>query len=322
MSDKSKIEWTEATWNPVVGCTKVSAGCANCYAEKMAYRLACMGQEKYQVVISVDGGLWNHKIFCDEATLDKPRHWRKPRRIFVCSMGDLFHPDVPESFIAKVFNVIRERDYGNGGHPGHTFQILTKRPERAAELLPRLRFDPAGEGKVFFANRAIGLSLTYLLKNLWLGVTCENQATADKRIPQLLQIPAAVRFVSVEPMLGPVDLEYVKDYTKPNRFCKYERIYALLGERSVLGHRITEEKLDWVIIGCETGPGRRPCKLEWVRDLIKRCDAAKVPVFIKALLINGKVCKNIEQWPPDLQRREYPRCKEPRSNNEICKRIH
>lgn len=120
----TKIEWTDETWQPVVGCSKVSIGCAECYAERMAYRLACMGQKKYQAVISTDGGVWNGKIFCDESVLDKPLHWKKPRMIFVCSMSDLFHPSVPFEFIDKVMAVIALC-------PQHQFQLLSKRPEIA-----------------------------------------------------------------------------------------------------------------------------------------------------------------------------------------------
>ncbi len=184
MSTKSLIEWTDASWNPIAGCTKVSPGCDNCYAERMAYRLACMGQKKYQHVISTDGGVWNHKIFCDEKSLDIPLHWKKSRMIFVCSMSDLFN--APFEFIEKVVAVIEEC-------PQHTFQILTKRPEIMFEYF-------SGIGKLYELS---------CCSNLWLGVTAENQEWWNKRKEAFLSIPAAVHFVSNEPCLG--EIRYTDD---------------------------------------------------------------------------------------------------------------
>ncbi len=275
----TKIPWTDETWNPVVGCIKVSAGCKFCYAEKMAVRQAYMGNQKYQRVVESDEDDrsgenvvnapkvsfygWNGLVFCDESVLAKPLHWRKPRRIFVCSMGDLFHESVPFDFILRVWQIIAKC-------PQHTFQILTKRPKRVKD----------------FIYQAFGVNYEdFMSPSLWLGVTAENQKCADERIPILLQIPAAVRFVSIEPMLEGMNLF--------NNGTTYD-IYL-------------KNRIDWVIIGCESGSNRRPCKLEWVRDLVAQCKEAGVAVFVKQLNINGKVVKDIKQFPKKLQIREYPK---------------
>ena len=258
----TKIEWTDESWNPVVGCTKVSAGCQNCYAEKFAVRLAAMGRHKYRYAADKNG--WTGSIECCDLCLEQPLHWRKPRMIFICSMGDLFHEAVPFEFIDRVWGICAVC-------PQHTFQWLTKRPEIA---------------KDYFESRRKQLSELAILPNLWLGTSISTQEDADKNIPILLQILAAVRFVSVEPMLGEIDfLEWfhANDFTTG------------------------ESGIDWVIIGCESGPKRRECKLEWVRDLVEQCKAAKVPVFVKQLSINGKVEHDIKKFPKDLQVREYPK---------------
>ena len=188
MSSKSKIEWTESTWQPIAGCTKCSPGCDNCYAERMAYRLACMGQKKYQATTGILGYMrgWNGKIYCDEKALEIPLHWRKPRRIFVCSMSDLFHPKVPFEFIEKVMAVIEEC-------PQHTFQILTKRPHIMFEYF-------SGIGKLYELS---------CCPNVHLGVSI---CTPDEmwKADELRKILAAVRFISFEPLLadvGDINLE-------------------------------------------------------------------------------------------------------------------
>ena len=210
----TKIEWAEKVWNPVTGCSKISPGCENCYAERMAFRLR--GRCGYP-----DGEPF--RVTLRPQRLEEPMRWRKSSMVFVCSMGDLFHDDVPDDFIHRVFATI-------GQCPQHTFIILTKRPKRM---------------KAFIEDYYAYESPT----NVWLGVTTENQEMADRRIPILLQIPAVVRFVSVEPMLGPVDLA---------RGC---------------------EKIDWVICGGETGPNARPMHPDWVRSLRDQCQSAGVPFF-------------------------------------------
>ena len=216
------IEWTDATWNPVAGCTVVSPGCANCYAIRMAARLAAMGQAKYRGLTQPgpDGPAWTDKVVCDEASLDIPLRWRKPRFVFVNSMSDLFHADVPESFIRRVWNTIADA-------PRHTFQILTKRPRRMRAIAGRL-------------DR---------LPNLWLGTSVE---TSDHlwRIRELQATRAAVRFVSFEPLLGPVN------------------------EAQLAG-------IHWAIVGGESGPGARPMAPDWVRSIRDQCAEQDVAFFFK-----------------------------------------
>jgi len=222
----TKIEWATETWNPITGCTPISEGCKNCYAKRMAQRLAGRfgypADDPFRVTLHPD-------------KLDQPLRWKKPRRVFVCSMGDLFHEDVLEEWIDQVYEVIANT-------PQHTFQILTKRPERMARYI-RI--------------------MSAALPNVWLGVTAENQEQADKRIPVLLQIPAAVRFVSVEPMLEAVV------------------IGDLLGDAYSSMHGGFAPGIDWVICGAETGSGARPMELDWARDLRDQCVSAEVPFFFK-----------------------------------------
>ncbi len=211
MATHSAIEWTESTWNPVTGCTKISAGCANCYAERMAKRLQAMGQENYRNGFAVA---------CHPDTLEAPFKWKKPQMIFVNSMSDLFHEDVPEAFIHEIF-------YTMAATPWHTYQMLTKRAERMAEMAPRLNWTP----------------------NVWMGVTVESASHTD-RIDYLRSVPSAVRFLSLEPLLGAL----------PN--------LNLAG-------------INWVIVGGESGPGARPMQSAWVEDLRDQCLDADVPFFFK-----------------------------------------
>jgi protein gp37 len=231
------IEWAEKTWNPVTGCTPVSEGCEHCYAKRMAQRLrgrcGYPEDDPFKVTFHPD-------------RLERPLKLKKPSRIFVCSMGDLFHDDVGYS-IVDIFDVM-------SATPQHTYILLTKRPERMRSLFrlngPLLGSEP--------------------LPNVWLGVTAENQARADERIPILLQIPAAVRFVSVEPMLGPVDMS------------EWFGLYQLSNDKWALkvGSR-WKDSPDWIIVGGETGPGARPMHPDWVRSLRDQCRAARVPFLFK-----------------------------------------
>jgi protein gp37 len=207
----SAIEWTESTWNPVTGCTKVSAGCKHCYAERMAKRLKAMGTPQY-----AEG----FKLARHEEAVELPLKWRKGRTIFVNSMSDLFHKDVPLTFIQRIFDVMNQC-------PQHQFQLLTKRPEIAAHY--------AGE-----------LNWT---KNIWMGTSVEN-ALVVGRIRSLQTIPAAVRFLSLEPLLGPLP-------------------------------RLPLAGIHWVIVGGESGPGARPMEAAWVRQIHVQCQASGVPFFFK-----------------------------------------
>lgn len=211
MATNSHIEWTQMTWNPVTGCTKLSQGCKHCYAERMAKRLKAMGQARYRNGFAVT---------LHEDLVDLPLQWRQPRTIFVNSMSDLFHHDIPLSFIQRVFATMEQC-------PHHTFQVLTKRSKRAAELAGCLPWP----------------------SNVWMGVSVENEEVVD-RIRDLQQVPAAVRFLSVEPLIGPLESLSLRD-------------------------------IHWVIVGGESGPGARPMKQEWVESIYHQCRIAEVPFFFK-----------------------------------------
>ena len=211
MAIHSAIEWTESSWNPVTGCTKISAGCAHCYAERMAKRLHAMGQPNYRN---------GFEVTCHPDALELPLKWKKPQMIFVNSMSDLFHKAVPAEFIGEIFFTMNQARW-------HTFQILTKRADRLRQLAPHLKWTP----------------------NVWMGVTVENDRHVD-RIDRLREVPAAVRFLSLEPLLGPLpelDLSHI----------------------------------DWVIVGGESGPGARPMDPDWVLDLRDQCLNAGVAFFFK-----------------------------------------
>ena len=211
MSTLSGIEWTDVTWNPVTGCTKISHGCKHCYAERMAKRLRKMGVEKYREGFSVA---------VHESTLDDPLKWKQPRLVFVNSMSDLFHKSVPSSTIERVFSVMNHASQ-------HVFQVLTKRPSRVVQMNDRLRWTP----------------------NIWLGTSIESERWLG-RLPLLKETGAHVKFLSLEPLLGPL----------PN---------LELGG------------IDWVIVGGESGPGARPMEAEWVRNIRDQCESRDVPFFFK-----------------------------------------
>jgi protein gp37 len=211
MRGNSHIEWTESTWNPVTGCTKVSAGCKHCYAERMAKRLQVMGSPRYQNGFAVT---------LHPDLVDAPRRWKAPRVIFVNSMSDLFHPDVPFEFIARIFETMRECSQ-------HTFQILTKRSERLLEVKGRLSWPD----------------------NVWMGVSVEDDRVLH-RVAHLKHVPAAVRFLSCEPLIGEIS-------------------------------RLNLDEIDWVIVGGESGPGARPMKIEWVRSIFRECRRAGTAFFFK-----------------------------------------
>lgn len=283
MSAGSGIEWTEHTWNPVSGCTRASAGCDNCYAVKQTYRLEKMGQvEKYGglTVLNPKGERqFNGVVRCHEDALDIPLKWKKPRRIFVNSMSDLFHKGVPFEFVDKVFAVMALC-------PQHMFQVLTKRPERMAEYLRDRRCMMGFKTDECVTHEMIQIvanlhpvqlykrfsypmpsDVVWPLPNVWLGTSTENQAAADERIPHLLRCPAAVRFLSVEPMLGPVDLV---EGGHGFLFCNENADGTRTG-------------IHWVIVGGESGPGARPFNVEWARTIITQCKAAGVACFVKQL---------------------------------------
>ncbi len=211
MGDKSAIEWTDATWNPVTGCTKVSPGCKNCYAERLSFRLQAMGNPRYRNGFRVT-------LHPDQLRL--PLKWKEPRMIFVNSMSDLFHEAIPEEFIHRTFEVMTKAHW-------HIFQILTKRAQRMAELAPRLPWP----------------------QNVWQGVSVEN-ARYEWRIAYLQKVPSAIRFISVEPLIGPIPF-------------------------------LPLDAVHWVIVGGESGPNHRPIDPEWVRQIRDRCLTAGIPFFFK-----------------------------------------
>ena len=266
----TSIEWTDKTWNPVVGCSIVSKGCDNCYAMKMAGRLEAMGQEKYKgLTRKTESGrtIWTGKVSFSEKALLEPLSIKKPTKFFVDSMGDLFHEHVPFDWVDKVFAVMALT-------PQHTYQVLTKRAERMAEYLTskgRIRaiYELVAE---YCDVKAIDTPATFLpLPNVWLGTSIEDQKTADERIPHLLRVPAKVRFLSCEPLLGPIDLTKIK----ASSCSSYHPLES---------HPISSPDnplISWVIVGGESGPKARPMHPDWVRSLRDQCEAAGVSFFFK-----------------------------------------
>ena len=264
------IQWTDETWNPVTGCTKVSPGCAHCYAEDVATRF------------------WKGRPFTDvkfhQERLEQPLHWKRPRRVFVNSMSDLFHEALNDDELGSIFGVMQET-------PQHTYQVLTKRPERMRQFMLK-----------YYAPASV--------RNVWIGVSVENQRMADERIQILIDTPAAVRFLSVEPLLEKVDLTvYLKGHGDLQR-----------------------SPIQWVIVGGESGQQARPCNIEWIEHVVVQCEYYNVPCFVKQLgakpvetgdkddpwldmestdgtrMLGLRSAKggDIEEWPEHLRVRQFP----------------
>ena len=244
MATKSNIEWTEATWNPVTGCTKISPGCKHCYAERMSFRLQAMGQRNY-----ANG----FELTLHNRMLEKPLSWRKPQLIFVNSMSDLFHDEVPVEFILEVFDVMQRASW-------HQFQVLTKRSQRLMELNDQIDWPD----------------------NVWMGVSVENQDYTS-RIDHLRETDAVTKFLSLEPLLGPLS-------------------------------GLNLDRIDWVIVGGESGPGARPMHEDWVIQIRDQCNTANVPLFVKQMgeswakvnKVKSKKGGNMSEWPTNLRIRDYP----------------
>lgn len=279
MADQTKIEWTDATWNPITGCSVVSPGCTNCYAMRLAgTRLKHHESREGLTSDSKAGPVWNGKVRLNRGWLTQPRQWRRPRTIFVCAHGDLFAEGVPDDWIDEVFAIM-------AGSPQHTFQVLTKRPSRMRDYL--LRFKPDGngfvtrDGKDGFASKPVFVDDNWPIHNVWLGVSVEDQKRADERIPDLLATPAAIRFISAEPLLGPIDL---MDLTIEDDRPGEQHIDALHCEEAIedVEHEPWRDNtLDWVIVGGESGPGTRPMHPDWARSIRDQCATAGVPFFFK-----------------------------------------
>lgn len=305
----TKISWADKTWNVVVGCSKASAGCLNCYAERMAIRLRGMGQEQYSSVLwakHFEGAEnkkgWNGKTVFVESAITKPLHWRSPRTIFVNSMGDTFHPSVPFEWIVRIFAVAALC-------PQHQFMFLTKRAGRMREfrewlgdwnakpiLHPK---DTYGGDRGKYGEKLVNAMLgaidkfnlrrrdystlgdvERLLSNVQLGVTVENQDNVW-RIADLIRTPAAARFLSLEPLLQFIDFD--QDLYDGRNWCGL---------------------IDYAFIGCESGPKARLCTLDDIRRQIALCRDSEIAVHVKQIPLNGKCNKNFNEWPPEFQVRE------------------
>lgn len=287
------IEWADRVWNPVTGCTKVSQGCKHCYAEVVANRF--FGRQYPEVEVPSDPSLrcgapsqqWSTRprVFTDVQThadrLDAPLRWRKPARVFVNSMSDLFHESVPDEFIERVLSVVHRR-------PQHTFMVLTKRPERMRAFMTR----PISQ----WTYSAMPAALSWPFSNLWLGVSVEDKATADQRIPLLLQTPAAVRWVSFEPLLGPVNLDAI--HTQSQDGLEHAWWSAVSGKRfnPWADGDVEAPRLDWVVVGGESGPKARPCNVDWIVSILEQCRAAGVPAFVKQLGANCGYAPALGEW--------------------------
>lgn len=271
MSDRSGIEWTDATWNPTTGCDRISAGCDHCYALTLASRLKAMGSPKYQRDGDPRTSGPGFAVTVHPDAVSLPLRWRRPRRVFVNSMSDLFHARVPTAWIAEVFATMTAA-------PQHTFQILTKRASRAQRILT----DDTFVGQVRDRARGKGVAaMVWPLPHVWLGTSIEDQTAAAERLPALLDTPAAVRWVSAEPLLGPVDL--TRWLLPPARLCG--PVPASSGDLAVirdwLRRRGARRGIDWVVAGGESGPDARPADPDWARALRDQCTAAAVPFLFK-----------------------------------------
>lgn len=323
MGDRTKIEWADATWNPIYGCSAVSAGCTNCYAIRTAMRFQHQFGGTPLVRMSGKRPVWTGQVVLAEARIDLPLRWTRPRRIFVTSQSDLFHESVPDAWIDRVFAVM-------ACAPQHVFQVLSKRPERMRSYMNEL-----GKNRACWRtdHQRIPYSLDlaryggnppWPLPNVWLGVSVEDQATADERIPILLSTPAAVRWISAEPLLGPIDISpWLFGGDPPCPACPKD-VDCDCGWQT--RRELGQPHLSWVVVGGESGPGARPFNLEWARCVAYQCRTADTPVFVKQLGTNPVVTQRnpafgerdapfvttdrkgavMAEWPEDLRAQEYP----------------
>lgn len=283
MGDKTKIEWTDATWNWLRGCTRASSGCINCYAERISANHSGPG-EPYSPVIR--DGKWTNTVITVDHKMDEPLKWERPRMIFVNSMSDTFHPTVEDLTLTLAFNVMRKAQH-------HAFQVLTKRPERMATFM-----------RDVYPGRVDLSKTVWPPPNIWLGTSVENQAAVAHRTTHLMNTPGRVRFLSVEPLLGSVRLALRMD--------PYG--YNVTGAKSLWCDE--DGTIDWVIVGAESGPGARPMELDWVRAIRDQCVEIGVPFFFKQLVddgkkqvlpeLDGKVWNQMPEWKPETKQPELP----------------
>lgn len=315
MSDGTGIEWCDATWNPLRGCSRKSEGCRHCYAEKVAARFSGPGQpyeglakivprRQYEMINgeptgnfrTVNEARWTGVVRAVPEHLEDPLGWRRPRRIFVNSMSDLFHEAVEDHLIDWVFAVMLLA-------PHHTFMVLTKRDERmrkyfeADDLYERILARASALRDKRPELNQIGISNPATSPARWiqLGVSVENQETADERIPNLLATPAAMRYLSVEPMLGPVNLTCIGEW-------RGEPLSAL---DEIVGH-VNRPRVDGVIAGCESGPGARPCDVDWLRSLRDQCASTGTAFFLKQARRDTVGCVAPSSSPPEIIRAVSP----------------
>jgi len=340
VSGPTSIEWTDATWNPVRGCSRISPGCENCYAEKIAARFSDPGMWGHGYADrGPRGGRWTRRVsLLGQDALELPMRWREPRRVFVNSTSDLFHEGLTNEEIAAVFGVMAQT-------PRHTYQVLTKRARRMREWFEWIdNFErvfgppPAEVATIEAVNRGAEIDQVvrpWPLPNVWIGVSAEDQQRANERIPELLRVPAAVRFVSYEPALGPVDFADIPDPEDARAILKplCGLRWVSTGRGMFLRPASKGPTIDWIIVGGESGPGARPFDVAWARSVIAQCRDAGVACFMKQLgaqpvdgdahpdlhrIPNGftnvphrlrlKSTKGGDpiEWPADLRVREWP----------------
>ena len=307
---ETSIEWTDKSYNPIVGCTRKSEGCRNCWSERFLARFGKIKGHKMEGIsrFTEDGPRWSGEVRFVEEALNEPLKWRKPSKIFVCSTSDLFHENVKDEWIDNIFTVMAVARQ-------HTFQVLTKRPERMLEYLSVKRLETI-YGLWHAYSGAPAEADAWPLPNVWLGVSVEDQKTADERIPLLLKTPAAVRWISAEPLLGPITPRgLVKGWCPTHDF---ESGFCH-------GPCPDDRRLDWVVVGGESGPGSRAMDVRWARDIVRQCKAEGTAVFVKQLgakpfqspdhggrtgyflSLKDRKGGDMAEWPEDLCVREYPR---------------
>lgn len=313
---KTTIEWATKVWNPLRGCSKVSEGCRNCYAIRQAHRFSGVGQPYEGLTERTNQGInWTGKVMLlPPEKLLTPLSWKKPERIFVNSMSDLFHEDVPNEFIRRIFSIMGEARH-------HQFMILTKRPKRMKEVITEI----VREGD--FATLQGSTEPPFPWPNVLLGVSVENQQAANERIPELLQTPAAIRFLSCEPLLGPVEiLEELMQGVDPGkcgncgkshgftRCSNYGRVSKISERYRCHDFKRVDFAIDWVVVGGESGHKARPMELDWARSLRDQCQAAAVPFFMKQMgsvfakengFLDPKGC-DWSEWNQEFKIREFP----------------